>query len=80
MPDINPSKLCFIAAGCMVIMVAAYVCFLTATWVQFQSDRNTRMEKIDELLDRIPRTTAAAGTVLGVRESDVPEGNNPDTV
>jgi len=74
--DIHPAKLATIAAACMVLIAVSYMCFLAATWVAFQSDRTTRMEKIDELLDRIParsgRDTADAtpGEVLRVRDTD----------
>ena len=58
----------------MVLIAVSYMCFLAATWVAFQSDRTTRMEKIDELLDRIPARSSgdseddAPGQVLRMRD------------
>lgn len=64
----------------MILVAMGYLVFLAATWVQFQSDRNTRMEKIDELLDRIPpvasgnagssEENAATGKVLRLRDAN----------
>lgn len=44
-----------IMLGIMCLAALSYMLFLYASWHQFQEDRFTRDEKIDELLDRIPR-------------------------
>lgn len=41
--------------GLMIIMVFAYLLYLAATWNQYQMDRLSREEKINELLARFPR-------------------------
>lgn len=79
MKDISPARLATITAACIALVALGYLCFLAATWVQFQSDRNLRMEKIDELLDRIPKPAsdaagseadAATGKVLRLRDAN----------
>lgn len=71
-------------AGCVVLMTAAYILFLTATWNQLQVDRLRRDERLDNLLDRIPsprKKDAGTGTaVLGVRQPDACETDNPDQI
>ncbi len=49
----------FTACAAIAIMAIAYVAYLVAMWRQVQSDRAARDEKIDGLLDRVPK---AAGT------------------
>lgn len=43
-----------VAVGC------AYFVFLYASWNQFQRDRATRDDKVDELLARLPKPSADA--------------------
>lgn len=43
----------------ILVIGAAYLVFLYASWNGFQQDRLTRDSKIDELLERIPRPKAA---------------------
>lgn len=90
LPDLDQKKLAAIAAGAIFLMAATYLVFLAATWVQFQADRNNRMEKIDELLDRLPQPgsndgghqeVAEPGKVLRLRDTDqVPAPNHSDPV
>lgn len=42
----------------LVILAAAYIIFLARTWNAFQSDRQNREAKINELLDRLPKKEA----------------------
>lgn len=88
MVEINQKRLALIAAACMILMAGSYLVFLTATWVQFQADRNSRTDKIDELLDRIPRPTDgtvhdhdAEGEVQRVRDTDQkPPAKHPSAI
>lgn len=55
----NP-RIVQLTAFVVILMIgAAYMIFLYASWNQFQNDRMTRDSKIDELLERIPRPKAA---------------------
>lgn len=51
LPKLTP----VIAACAIFLMAAAYMLFLYASWQSYQSDRQKRDEKIDELLARIPK-------------------------
>lgn len=43
-----------IASVCIVVMCAAYLLFLTASWQTYKETRDIHEKKIDSLLDRIP--------------------------
>jgi hypothetical protein len=55
-----------IIAGCFVLMAAAYLAYLAASWNQYQEDRASRDSKINELLDRIK----PSGPVIVVDPAD----------
>ena len=44
-----------IAVVAISLMAGAYFVFLYASWQQFQNDRQRREERIDEILDRLPK-------------------------
>lgn len=74
LPDIknlklDRDKIVLIGLGCMFLITASYLLFLASTWVQFQADRNNRMEKINELLDRLPKSQSS-GNDGGNQEAD----------
>jgi hypothetical protein len=48
------SRLAGIITLSVVVMAAAYLLFLAASWNEYQNDRARRDEKIDMLLARIP--------------------------
>jgi len=53
MPSAKVTPLVAIIA--MMIMAGAYLVFLISYWQQYQRDRSNRDDRINELLDRIPK-------------------------
>jgi hypothetical protein len=55
LPSINHKEFTLILLVMMGIITCAYLVFLYGSWEQFQQDRLTRDNKINELLDRLPK-------------------------
>lgn len=55
----NPKIVQAVAIGVMLAIGAAYMFYLMKSWEQFQVDRITRDEKINELLDKFPKPRPA---------------------
>jgi hypothetical protein len=49
------NKVTFYLMFLMTVVCAAYLTWLAAIWNQYQADRLSRNDKINELLDRFPR-------------------------
>lgn len=66
MADTGAVKTHMIIAIVVVVMGAAYLVFLAATWKQLQDDRRASFSKVDAILDRIQKSEvtpdAAGGT------------------
>lgn len=58
----NPHVVQLTAFVVILVIGAAYLVFLYASWHEFQQDRITRDTKIDQLLERIPVPKPAEGT------------------
>lgn len=56
---LDPVKLTpWVAVSVLVLIGASYLVFLYASWHQFQQDKAVRDDKINELLERLPRMPA----------------------
>jgi hypothetical protein len=52
----NPKLISYVTCGAIVLIAIAYVMYLVAMWRQAQHDRTERDVKINELLDRVPKS------------------------
>lgn len=53
---INQKLITVIAIGVMLAIFTAYMIFLAYTWQQVQRDRSAALTKVDQFLDRMPKT------------------------
>lgn len=54
--QLNHRLVMIIAIGVMLAIFTAYMIFLAYTWQQLQRDRSVALSKVDEFLDRLPKT------------------------
>lgn len=53
---INQRLITIIAIGVMLAIFTAYMIFLAYTWQQVQRDRTLALNKVDQFLDRMPKS------------------------
>lgn len=64
MADVTAAKTHMIIAIVVIIMGAAYLIFLAATWTQLQHDRRASFARVDEILDRFPKAEVVKSEVV----------------